>query len=676
MMRRIDVQIVIALLLIMLGFFAGTLRSPGDGGNSRESGTSAAVEKVPEIWTCSMHPQIRLPKPGKCPICSMDLIPVETDDSDDGDEVTLTMSESAMKLAEIQTTPVVRGAARREVRFVGKVEYDETRVKSIAAWVSGRLDRLYVDYTGISISKGDHLVWMYSPELVSAQEELLQALRAEKKLQGSDVRLLRETAAGTVEAARDKLRLLGLTGAQIEELETRGTVEDHVTIYAPSDGVVISKLANEGAYVETGRTIYEIVDLSRVWVKLDAYESDLAWLRYGQAVRFTTTAYPGKTFEGQISFIDPILDGRSRTVKVRVNVDNSSGLLKPGLFVRASVDAELTADGLVTTADLRGKWIAPMHPEIVKNGPGSCDICGMKLVRAESLGYEPYPEDGELPLLIPASAPLITGRRAVVYVRDPDSERPRFSGREVVLGPRATDHYIVESGLVEGEMVVVNGAFKIDSAMQIQAKPSMMSPEGGVPAPTHNHGGGSGSGSGAPGGSGPAAKSDGHGGGGSPASQLSAPREFQAQLGALYDEYLALAAGLATDDVEAARGAVAQMSVALEAVDMGQLEGDAHMAWMGSVAELKPALESTAGARDIEGVRAGLPALTASIASAIRSFGIGEGTSVLRFHCPMAFDGQGADWLQSETATANPYYGTAMPSCGESIETIGHGETR
>jgi Cu(I)/Ag(I) efflux system membrane fusion protein len=178
----------------------------------------------------------------------------------------------------------------------------------------------------------------------------------------------------------------------------------------------------------------------------------------------------------------------TRTAKVRVNVPNPDGKLKPEMFVRAVVRAQVAADGRVADPELAGKWISPMHPEIIKEGPGACDICGMALVRAEDLGYlAPAADAAALSLLIPASAPLITGKRAVVYVEAPGAERPTFEGREVVLGPRAGDEYIVESGLEEGELVVTSGNFKIDSALQILAKPSMMSPEGGVGGGGHDH---------------------------------------------------------------------------------------------------------------------------------------------------------------------------------------------
>ncbi len=483
--------IIVALALV---FWMGRLsggRSAPDGGHdvTRETGTVAKAS----VWTCSMHPQIKLPKAGKCPICFMDLIPLDSGSDDEGGPRELTVSETSRALMEIETAPVERRFVTAEVRMVGKVDYDETRVSHITAWVPGRLDRLFVDYTGIRVAKGDHMVELYSPELLSAQEELLQTIKAAKDLAGSDVSVVRDTTEATVEAAREKLRLWGLTPEQIKALEQRGTADDHVTIYAPTGGIVIQKNAQEGMYVKTGSRIYTIADLSQVWVSLDAYESDLQWLKYGQRVTFSTESYPGETFAGTISFIHPVLNEATRTVKVRVNVPNEDGRLKPGMFVRAEAQASVATAGRIMDTALAGKWISPMHPEVVKDKPGSCDVCGMPLVRAESLGYVGQkPTEADKPLVIPATAPLLTGKRAIAYVEMSGKEKPTYEGREIVLGPRAGDYYLVREGLAEGESIVTHGAFKIDAELQIQAKPSMMTPASFPKASEAKEGGGGG----------------------------------------------------------------------------------------------------------------------------------------------------------------------------------------
>ena len=484
---RLSKRLIGAAFLIAAGFFAGYLVSPHMRTEAATQGAHA--DQGPEQWYCSMHPQIIRDRPGLCPICEMDLIPMPTSLVADAAPRELAVSETAAKLMDIQTSPVERRPAVVEVRMVGKVDYDETRVKSIAAWSPGRIDRLYVDFTGTRVRKGDHLVELYSPELISAQAELLQAVRAAARASTETSEFLKDSARTTLDAAREKLRLLGLAPEQIDAIETSGEPLTHVTIYSPISGVVIGKMATEGMYVGTGSHIYTVADLSEVWVKLDAYESDLPWIRYGQEVTFTAEAHPGQVFKGWISFIAPTLDARTRTVKVRVNVPNPDERIKPEMFVRAVVQSRVAQEGKVMHPDMAGKWTCPMHPSIVRDQAGSCDICQMDLVTTESLGYVAAEEDEHLPLVIPASAPLITGKRAVVYVKKPDTEHPTFEGRQIVLGPRAGDFYIVKEGLAEGEQVVTNGGFKIDSALQIQAKPSMMNPEGEAMPAGHQHGG-------------------------------------------------------------------------------------------------------------------------------------------------------------------------------------------
>lgn len=473
--------------LVVAGFLAGYLVSPHVRTEAAAQGEHA--DHGPEKWYCSMHPQIVRDRPGLCPICEMDLIPMPTSLVADAAPRELAVSEAAAALMDIQTSPVERRPVAVEVRMVGRVDYDETRVKSIAAWSPGRIDRLYVDFTGTRVRKGDHLVELYSPELISAQAELLQAVRAASRASTETSEYLKDSARTTLDAAREKLRLLGLAPEQIEAIETSGEPLAHVTIYSPISGVVIGKMATEGMYVGTGSHIYAVADLSEVWVKLDAYESDLPWIRYGQEVTFTAEAYPGEVFKGWISFIAPTLDARTRTVKVRVNVPNPDERIKPEMFVRAVVQSRVAQEGKVMHPDMAGKWTCPMHPSIVRDQAGSCDICEMDLVTTESLGYVAAEEDEHLPLVVPASAPLITGKRAVVYVKKPDAEHPTFEGRQIVLGPRAGDYYIVREGLAEGEQVVTSGGFKIDSALQIQAKPSMMNPEGEAMPAGHHHGG-------------------------------------------------------------------------------------------------------------------------------------------------------------------------------------------
>ena len=662
-----------------------------------------------EIWTCSMHPQIRLPEPGQCPICGMDLVLAEDSsapvqnatkkktrlyacsmfclppqpnpgkcqicgmemvevevDEDAGDDAssarTLTLSSTAQKLAEITTATISRQFVSAEIRMVGKVDYDETRLGYITAWVPGRLERLYVDYTGIPVNEGDHMVYLYSPELATAQTELLQALERTQSVPEGEGSLVNRRARKWLEDIRDKFRLWGLTDGQIQEIEERGTPSDYMTIYAPMGGIVIHKNALEGMYVNTGTRIYTIADLSRVWVQLDAYESDLQWLRYGQEVQFDTEAYPGETFTGRIAFIDPVLDAKTRTVNVRVNVENPDGRLKPEMFVRAIVHSKIAEGGRIVDAEFAGKWISPMHPEVVKDEPGSCDVCGMPLVRAESLGFVSVETgDATPPLVIPASAPLKTGKRALVYLAVPGSPG-KFEGREVVLGPRARDHYIVLDGLEEGEVVVVHGNFKIDSAMQLVAKPSMMNPAGGGPAPTHDHG---------------------HATRDPVALELPEPRtevravvsplkvpdDFRTQLAPLYASYVDIQAALSKDDPDGAKRAASTLKDALSKPDMSLLSSDAHNIWMKEQRQMISTVCQIAGEDNIDRARFAFALLSEQFIAVAKRFGAAD-SALHRFHCPMAFDGRGADWLQTKERIENPFFGSAMFRCGTLEESI------
>jgi RND family efflux transporter MFP subunit len=567
----------------------------------------------------------------------MDLIPVA---KSSGGLRTLVVSPEARALMSVETARVERRYATHEIRMVGKVDYDETKLGYITAWVSGRLDRLYVDYTGVEVKKGDHMVYIYSEQLYSAQQELIQAVRyARDRGRSSDV-----TGVNLVESAREKLRLLGLTEEQIKQIEKQTKPSDYLTIYAPVSGIVIEKLRQEGERVKLGDRIYTIADLNLVWVHLDAYESDLPWIRYGQDVTITTEAYPGEEFHGPIAFIQPVLNDKTRTVHVRVNVPNLEGKLKPGMFVHGTVHPKVAAGGRVMDPSLAGKWICPMHPEVVKDEPGSCDICEMPLVRAESLGYvTPETDERKPPLVIPHLAALVTGTRAIVYVELPSMHsaaepafrtlsavveegklknireafatygnmldrpydqpgtgyakrlwheyadrlgqhalagqrarrvkeaeqafarvettmnelrelfappgQPTFEGREIVLGPRAGDYYLVRSGLQEGELVVTQGNFKIDSEIQIQAKPSMMTPEGG--------GGG-----------------DQHAG-----HAMSLPAEFREAIRGAEAAYEEVTKAVQDADLDRITAAFHAFGKVLAAVDGNQLSGHPRMLW-------------------------------------------------------------------------------------------------
>lgn len=637
-------------IIIILAFFLGWILSSGnhDKTSSIVQHTSTGSEEV-SLWTCSMHPQILQPKPGKCPICGMDLIPVKKSERSENPRQ-IFLSESARRMAEIEVAPVEKKYVVNEIRLVGKIEYDETRLKYITARVAGRIDRLYVNFTGTPVRPGDHLVELYSPELISTQQELLQTLNILNTFSSETAPEIKEPFEHQLHSARERLRLWGLTEEQIEKLEKDRQSTDHITIYSPIGGIVIEKNALEGSYVETGARIYTIADLSRVWVKLDAYESDLPWLRYGQEVECETESYPGEVFKGRLAFIDPVIDKQTRTAKVRLNLANPDSKLKPEMFVRAIVKSKIAAGGQVMDPSLNGKWICPMHPEVIKDNAGRCDVCDMPLVRAEELGYVSTAQLKKgPPLVIPASAPLITGKRAIVYVEIPDSPG-NYEGREVELGPRAGNYYIVQSGLREGEKVVVKGNFKIDSAIQIQAGKSMMNPSGGISI-SHQHG------------DQPVSKSSVDTSKKNDTRQTEIPVQFLQQIDEIYTHYFTIQQALSHDQLEQALRSSADLQKSLQQIDMKVLPGNIHQGWMPIYSELTESSQNLANSKNISIARQHFNTLSRAVLEMARLYGSST-HRLLVYHCPMAFDNKGADWLQNKEGTENPYFGSSMFTCG------------
>jgi len=621
--------VVLAIGFVILLFRGGPAAKPaGNEGQVHETSSAEAT-----VWTCSMHPQIRLPASGQCPICGMDLIPASQNGDDEGGPWELRLSQHARKLAGIETAEVRRTAIAHEIRMVGKVDYDEKRVGDITAWVPGRIDRLFVDFTGIEVRKGDHMVALYSPDLITAQQELRQALHSVRT--GSES--MKKSDRSRLESVRRKLSLLGLSDAQIHALEAQENPADHLTIESPMAGIVIEKHVKEGAYIKTGSPIYTVADLSRVWIILDAYESDLAWLRYGQDVEFEVEAYPGESFNGRIVFIDPTLNPQTRTVKVRIDMPNPDGRLKPDMFVRATAQAMISPGGKVIDPSLAGKWICPMHPEVVEDRKVTCHVCGMALAKAEDLGFATA-EVTETPLVIPASAALITGERAVVYVAT-DEEEGVFEGREVVLGPEAGDYFIVKSGLDEGERVVSNGAFKIDSELQIRAKQSMMY----HPSASEEE---------------------------ADLTVLETHQPFRASLGPVFVAYFQMQTVLSEDTLHPAHQAGLDMGKALDSVAVEHLQDRGRSIWDRESGALRQHLEKLAQAADIAAAREAFEPISESLYRIALQLGAPDDAEVYRFHCPIAFDNKGAHWLQNHGATANPYFGSAMFSCGSQVADV------
>lgn len=640
------ISVVLIVAALVIGYRIGRPAPEPALETTAEAHDHAEEPGQTQMYTCSMHPSVRLPDPNaKCPICFMDLIPV-TDDGGEGNELRVTISEAAGVLSRIETAPVGRFFPTAEVRLYGKVTYDETSVARLTAYFPGRIERLFVNYVGVPVSAGDHMAELYSPELLGAFEELRQvAGAAAGPNPGSE--LMRSATRDTLVAAREKLRLFGLTAAQIDAIERGRFDSDRLAVYAPMGGVVTDLAVREGDYVQTGAPIATVADLSRLWLDMQAYESQLPLLRWGQPVTFTVEAHPGEVFEGRVSFIEPMIDERTRTAAVRVAVENTDRRLKPGMFASAVVRTRVAEDGAVVNDELAGRWVGPMHPTVVRDEPGQCDICGMDLVPAESLGVVGDPNSVTEPLVIPRSAVLFTGTRSVVYVQVPDADKPTYEGRAVVLGPRAGDFYIVREGLSRGDRVVVNGAFRIDSAMQIAAKPSMMTPDAGAGDPHAGHAG----------------MAAGPVGGAMPdrPGLVAVPDSFVFALKPVYAAYLDAQEALAADDLGGFSRAAADLRSALGFVEEAGLVGEPLGVWRRAAAKLR----AEPGITDIERARARFEGMSEAVIALQSRFGHHGSEEWNLAHCPMAFDNRGADWLQRGTQINNPYFGESMLRCGD-----------
>ncbi|HCT45701.1 MAG TPA: hypothetical protein DF699_10855, partial [Phycisphaerales bacterium] len=589
---------------------------------------SGSGDTDPQMYTCSMHPSVRLTDPdAKCPICFMDLIPVR--DSASGDTGSLVLSLNETQAARVETTRVGRYAPTSTLRLFGKVRMDETTVERISAYFPGRIEKLYANFTGARVNEGDHLAQMYAPDLLVGFEELRQAaLSAEQAGSVSDI--VQKSSLQTLQAARDRLRLFGIDQPLIEQIEREGYSEDTFTIDAPRGGTITHIASREGEYVQTGNAILTIADLTHLWVDLQAFESQIAQIRWGQRVRFSVESHPGELFEGRVSFIDPMIDPQTRTAAVRVAVENPDRTLKPGMFASATISITLDGSGGVSADGLLGRWVCPMHPTEIQDEEGSCTICGMDLLPAESLIDSSHESDEpHIPLVVPASAVLFTGTRSVVYTQTEDENGFRYTPVQVTLGQRAGEFYIVLDGLSENDRVVTSGAFRIDSAMQIAAKPSMMSLESETPVTS--------------------------------AAVTSRHERFMSGLADSVNAYLNAQEALADDDLDAFNATAETLNASLDLVQTDGLLGEDLVAWRQAARWLR-----TSGSfSDIEQARAEFETMSNAIFSLLERFGAPDDTHLYVAHCPMAFDFKGADWLQRTKTIDNPYFGASMLRCGE-----------
>lgn len=574
MENRKIIIIVVATLIIGAGFGWILKPSVSEKNEAENAMHDHSGESAEEIWTCSMHPQIRQSEPGDCPICGMDLIPLQNGSLD---TESYTMSEDAIKLANITTITVGKGNANKELRLNGKVQVDERNAYSQSTHIPGRIEKLSINFTGEKVSRGQTLATVYSPELVTAQEELLQAAS------------IKESQPELFAAAKEKLRNWKIGDSQINRILSTGKAIQRFPISADVNGIVTEKMVELGDYLERGMPIYEISDLSKVWVLFDLYESDLNWVKEGSKISYTINSLPGETFEGTISFVDPLINAQTRVASARVEVSNKDGKLKPEMF----------ASG------------------VIKNNASATET---------------------QEIVIPKSAVLWTGKRSVVYIKESLEGKSGFTLREVVLGPALGDSYIVAEGLNAGEEIVNNGTFTVDAAVQLSGRPSMMNPEMDMD------------------------EDDAF-------IRVDISEKEKQELEVVLSNYLKFKDALVEDDFSSAKKLNSKMNDQIKGINKSQYNSEVGKIWESFQKELLKSTNTMASAKDIQEMRNNFDELSETMIGMVKSFQL-TNKELYVLHCPMANNNKGADWLSVSSQVKNPFYGSAMLTCGELKETI------
>lgn len=614
-MNMINKQLLYGTGLLLTGLLTGWLLFSGSSGDNGHTGHNLLSQHEMEqhvqdahadengeiVWTCSMHPQIRESEPGNCPICGMELIPARSQGTEaDEDNYSMVMTASAVRLAGIQTTPVIQAVPQRILDLPGRIRVDERRITRVTAHFPGRVRDLNVNFTGAMIRKGEPMATIYSPELITAQRELLEAARQ------------KEHNPRLYESARQKFRLWEFTDEQIQEIEESGTVQNELEILSPADGYVLRRNIAEEQHVTEGTVIYEVANLDKVWVVLEAYEEDVHWIQPGDSITFRTRSNPAQQHGATVDWIDPVVDPVTRTVGVRADLVNPGYQLKPDMLVR-------------------GRLYSKMESE---------------------------------KLLVPASSVLWTGPRSLVYVKDTSVDIPRFEAREVVLGIRAGDHFVIEEGVNEGEEVVFHGNFRIDSEMQLADRFSMMNREPGSGAvPVHDHGG--------------MEMDDLDGHSNDEVEKLQemgahdhtdaidgATDSFREDFKALLAHYLDGKEALFESDTDALIAAFQQAGETLKSIGIHRMEGDAHVRWMEQYEAIEGHVNQIMETESKESWHEGFSLLSNVLIEAVNNYEV-PGV-VYHQYCPMV----DANWLSRVEQIKNPYSPDTMPNCGVVIKKI------
>jgi Cu(I)/Ag(I) efflux system membrane fusion protein len=417
--KKIAIPLIILILIALTG--GGWYASQHKGHDHAAEGKGTQGK---QLYTCSMHPFIIKDKPGTCPICGMELI--KKIDAAPADSVAQTpeqkqladmlghvsLSPTQRVMANVATLEAKQGSLNKEINAVGIVQYDQSRQAKVTAWIAGRIDRLNVNTVGAYVSRDKPVAEIYSPDLVATQQEYLLAIKSREQLKNSPIPSISQNGDGLVQSSKQRLMLFGVKESQIVELEKAGKPTIRLPIYTPISGTVIEKMVQQGQYVNVGEVLFNVADLSHVWIEIDVFENEVPYVRIGQQVEIRSAVEHGAAFNGRISFVYPFHDPKTHTVKARVEMPNPNHMLKPDMFVNA--------------------------------------IIRIPLVKG---------------IVVPATAVIDTGKRQVVWV---ETSPGMFEPRDVQVGEKVDDKVQILSGIKPGDKVAVSGGYLIDSESQLK----------------------------------------------------------------------------------------------------------------------------------------------------------------------------------------------------------------
>ncbi|BAV94082.1 efflux RND transporter periplasmic adaptor subunit [Ichthyobacterium seriolicida] len=555
-------QLLISILLLLIGIYLGKIFFGSENKENQDENKTSTPEKQ-SIWTCSMHPQIKQKNSGKCPLCGMDLTILEEEESTNETSQLLELNQNSMTLANIQTSKVEYDNFKKEFYLNGKVIVDERKISTQTAHFDGKVEKLYINFTGEKIVKGQKIIAVYSPQIVTAQEELLESIKYKDE--------------NLIPSVKRKLDFWRIDKKTIDKIIKTKSIIRTFDVISDFEGIVTYKNVNIGDHVDPGTTLYKIADLSKLWIVFDAYEKHIKHIHKGDEVEITFDVPGLEKITSKVAFIDPVINEKTRVAKVRVEIENFEDKILPEMF---------------TT----GKFVSFRKKKKLK---------------------------------IPKTAVLWTGKQSIVYLKTPDSKKHSFKAVEVSLYDHSEDYYFIKSGLNKGDEIVINGAFTIDAAAQLQGKNSMMNQITKSESSKKKY-------------------------------RTQASDKLKSEIKKIYYAYLGLKNTLAEDDVKKTSLQIKKLNTALSDIS----SYDSKKEFKSIISSLKNQVGKMLNLdNDIEKYRKHFLQVSESMIQIIGMFKMGE--EIYLNFCSMADNNKGAYWLSDEKDIKNPYFGSSMLRCGE-----------